>query len=95
MMVLFVINTPGGNRKDSGTALIPLDQVSQYPLDAMNHKIVNVDDTIDSGAFDAIVELYHRLGLESNKGQKADLKKYMNPKAPFTVDKVVSIGWSV
>jgi len=74
--------------------LVPLEKLNGVDLDLINNKIVNVDDDVDQEWMDVITDLYKRFGLEETS-LNVDLKQYLNPKLPFTVDKVIKIGWAV
>lgn len=91
MNVLLVIHTPGTLEKH--IALVPSEKLKDVDLDSINNKILN-ENLLKDEQQDTIVNLYQRLGLERNSGVK-DLKQYLNPSTPFTVDKVVMFGWSV
>lgn len=93
--VLLVIITPG-DREQNRIALVSSSKLPSYrTLDEMNFKIINEDELPDDTS-DAIVSLYHRLGLENVLPEnQQDLKEYLDPKPPFTVDKVITFGWAV
>jgi len=99
--VLFVIYTPGGQREDNVTALVPKDMLD-YMLDCMelelsdlDNFIVNVDDDEDPKVADAITLLYKRFGLERSDTVKPDLRQYLNTEPPYVVNEVIRIGWAV
>ncbi len=96
MNILFVVYTPGGDDNDNTIALLPSAKLTGVDLDAIDGKMVNADKLPEEVA-DAIVTLYKRLGLEREEDFDADLSEYVNPRTrtPFTVDKVVRIGWAV
>lgn len=94
--VLLVITTPGGDGNNC-CALIPEDRLEGINLNQIDNKIVNVDDDEKNEWIDQIVTLYKRLGLENQKENvvPVDLAEYLNPQPPFTVSKIVYIGWAV
>ena len=94
MNILFIIHSPGGSTEDNTIALVPSDLLT-VNLERIHNKIVNVDKDDDEDYWtEQIIMLYKRFGLEKSK-VTADLIKYLNPRSPFIVDKVVFIGWSI
>ena len=99
MNILFVIITPGSNKKENTYALVPSDKVGigKRELDRINNVIV--DGTYFRGTpqatCDRIIELYKRFGLEPGGSIEPDLKAFLKPDSPFIVDRVITIGWSV
>lgn len=103
MDILFVVITPGGDVPENRIALVPstaLSNLTSTDLDNMNGVILNLtpdwEFTKETG--DLIEDLYYRFGLEGQGPEeeaKADLKAYLDPKPPFSVDRVITIGWAV
>jgi hypothetical protein len=92
--ILLVISTPGDSCQD-GIALVPEDNVNLELLQEINGHWLNAnDEDLSEEATDYIVEIYERLGFETSDRVK-DLKKYLSPAVPFTVDEVIAFGWCV
>lgn len=131
--VLFVLYTPGEPHRQ---ALIPLDQLDDYDLDAIDGHIVNWDDDDELSSMTTkelteevlkldkderrtvfqevgksltkeedtppehskdswqgqIIDIYRRLGLE--KSDWTDFAPHLKVHPPFTVDRVIFIGWA-
>lgn len=93
--ILFIIRTPGGTLKENCVALVPLSylEIAERDLNIIDGNIIN-ETNLSNKYQDIIVSLYQRFGLERSE-KNTDLKKFLNPKPSFVVDKIITIGWAV